>query len=277
MSRRRILNPWNVVAFYDEFYTDLDCPIFSPTDRLPPWQFPMTTSATTYSWALIDEAGTVTDLASGDLEQVVTSGDGSFLIYDGGALASTLGDGTYRIQLNEDNNAYYSHPICCDSRYNGQSFTLLNDDCTYDDTPGSEEWTLTYRISNADVGQRQWRVNINSEGYEYVSEVSARTIIVDLTDFIFVGGIITYDIEVTLTRGEFQEVRVYSLEIDSDDPDPCSTVSASIEKQEFTNQDRFQYIQFGNSFDLKDLNLYYQDGWQQRFYFENFDVYGQGF
>lgn len=272
MSRRRILNPWNVVAFYDEYYTDLGCPIFSPTDSLPPFQLPMTTSATTYSWAVIDDAGTVTDLASGDLDQVVTSGNGSFLIYDGGNLASTLDDGTYRIQLNEDNNTYYSHPICCDRRFNGQGFTITSD-CQ---TTSGINFVLTLEISNPDVGDRQWEVNWNDTGYIYVSETSARTIEIDTQDFqVPVDENITIDVRITITQGDFQEVRVYEFELFTGDP--CGSLSGSLEDKKFTSKDRFQYIQFGNSFDFKDLNLYYQDGWQQRFYFEDFDGYGQGF
>lgn len=265
----RIVNPYNIVAFYAYRFDEAeDCPISSPTRRLPPFSLEFNASATSIEATLISLDSNSTYDISNRIEQRGTSDGKWYIRHKGTAHGFTPDNGDYRIELNLDDTIYYSHKLCLNDAYDEQTWGGIVQ-CA---SAGGGDYTFTFLMfGGVQVGMPVIEVDY---GNGWVQENAAgQTSAAINQDDISGSGAIELDVRfrTILLDGEFY--KVYKLDFNTSDP--CGTDTWALQYEGGADMDRYAYLEFWNSTDLPNLGLLYGNQFVQRYYFEashNFPV-----
>ena len=260
----RIINPYNVLAFYTEILEEQeDAPINSPHRMIIPWQVEFASSEVSggVTATIVDENLTLVKTIPGASVDSDSTSDGkTYITYKAASDFSTvLPEGMYRVKLVTGDDTYYSHPICVSNAFQEMEFQPFPS-CT-----SASGGAFTYAmniVSKPTAMEANFEVDYGN-GYEWIGSTSGA---VESVNIIGSG-----DVTLPIRRNVFYPdgslyYKEYSLAINTVsgcNGSPVLTV-ADVGGRHYDN---YMYLEFYNSKDLSGLGLLYQDNYKQRAYF----------
>ncbi len=272
-------NPYNVIAFYpnddDQAHRGY---LHSPVSVLPPFQFTVEDDGETVdSWTLRNVDSGVE--ASQTLAQIETETsaalDRAWFTYKGVALDNAPTVGTYQIIINlKSGDILRSQRIFMSRAFDTFATPSLvhnSGDCLTDG--GGTVFTLSFTATFGAWGTDRVLIDRNQTGnFVFVSNLSAFTL--NQNDIGDEGGAPIIRIETTTVLpnepGAINRIyRDYTYTWSSGDP--CGGVLTASPAVAEYGQDMY-VLTFTNATDLTDLNLMYQTGYVQKFYFFGYHI-----
>lgn len=120
----KVFNPYQSLPFYLSREEDTkECPLYSPTKRLPCFQIEITGTITTAD-AYIEKVDGSYSAAIPGLEIFNANNGKGYLTYDSSLLTQRLAEGHYRIRVVIGSVTLYSHLLCASVFYDEQTFDL---------------------------------------------------------------------------------------------------------------------------------------------------------
>lgn len=267
-------NPFNIVAFYDHDAAEAHRGyVHSPVSVLPPFQFTVEDDAETVTaWTLRNvETGVEFVQTASQIElETSLSLNRAWFTYRGVALTNAPIAGIYQIivtlasgDVMRSQRIFMSHAF---DTFGVMSLIHNSGDCLTDG--GGTIFTLSFTATFGSWGTDRVLVDRNQTGdFVFVSNLSAFTI--DQNDIGDEGGAPIIRIETTTVLpnepGAVNRIyRDYTYTWSSGDP--CGGVLTGTTAVAEYGQDAY-VLSFNNATDLQDLNLVYQTGYVQKFYF----------
>jgi hypothetical protein len=267
-------NPYNAVAFYatdaDEAHRGY---LHSPVSILPPFQFSVNDETETVaSWKMRNvESGVEFTQTLGQIavSSSATSGKAWFT-YTGATLSNAPTPGLYQIIVTlTGGDVYYSQRLMMSRIFDtfGAMSLVFNDgDCVTD--PGGTVFSLPFTATFGTWGTDRVLLDANATGdYVFISTLSDFSLTND--DIGEFGGAPVIRIETTtvLPNEPGAVSRVYRDYVFTwSEGDPCGGILTGSTAVAEYGQDMY-VLAFTNTTDLTDLNLLYQTGYTQKFYF----------
>jgi len=260
------VNPYNILAFYS-YQPGFDEPaplVCAPS--LLSFQIRKTTITTVAEFVIIAEDGTEQDMDTSRIETACTTSYGGFASYKANAAPAGLVDGKYQFKVVLDSTTYYSHPFCVDSRFSQMYEKVI--DYTIQQTI-VDEYVLTFSFSAA-IGHGRRTIAFEQSGDDVNRTVwnSANISTLTLTEADGTGSVSTL---VTFTH-EFEGstwAQTWVLAFNSSDV--AGTISFTLLEEAYNiANEQYYFIAFTNANDIRDLGLFYQDGYTQKLYLKGY-------
>ena len=270
----RQVNPFNVIAFTlndaDHLHRGY---VHSPVSILPPFQLFVTDdSETVASWTLRNvDNGVESAQTLAQITVDVVTGYGAFFTYNGVSLGNAPIPGIYQIIVTmTGGDVYYSQRVFMSRIFDtfGALSLVFNDgDCVTDG--GGTNFILPFTATFPTWGVNRVLLDVDDTG-----------------NFVFISSLDTFTLTQALLS-EFGGAPVIRIETTAVLPNEPGAVNSVYRDYVFTYAEGFpcdgvltargtavsSYAQdayvltFSNATDLQDLNLLYQQGYEQKFYF----------
>lgn len=250
--------------------TDRDCPIYSPTKKLPMFQLELNdpTVSGGIEVALIDyQTGTVNQVLSG-IEVFSADNGKTYITYTGADLEPDTAPGLYRIRVSGDDiiAPFFSHVLCLTPVFNPQDW---EPSIACDEGGDGLEFTVSY--NNHPGLPTEIEVNYGSgAGWQRIgdglNEPPAKFFAVDAP-----LNAVGLRLKVWLEDAIFY--KEYKFTFDPDNPSPCDTGVLAFVNYGGQGYERFLCVEWQNTRDLQALGLLYAgvegyDGFLQQLYIE---------
>lgn len=262
----RIINKYNVVAFYTEILEDQEeAPLLSGHRMLPPWQIEFNTTQVSggVTATIVDQNLNAVQAIPGAAVASNATDDGkTYVTYRATTdLSPVLDEGIYRVKLVTDDSgtAYYSHPICVSKAFQEMEFQILPGSCT-SASGGGYTFPLVV-FAKATGMEANFELNYGN-GYTFLSSETSAT--VDSNNYIGSGAV-----EIGIRRNVFYPdgSLVYKEYTLSTNTSGCAGSSLSTPVFGGRGYDNYCYLEFYNSNDMSQLGLFYQGNYKQKVYF----------
>jgi hypothetical protein len=260
------VNPYNVLAFYSYQPSFQEPAPLVCAPSLLSFQIRKTTITTVTEFVIIAEDGTEQDMDTSRIETACTADYGGFATYKANAAPAGLADGKYQFKVVLDSTTYYSHPFCVDSR-----FALMYEkviDYTIQQTV-VDEYVLIFSFNTA-IGHGRRKITFEQSGNDVNRTVwnSANISTLTLTEADGTGSVSTL---VTFTH-EFEGLtwaQVWVLAFNSSSV--AGTISFTLLEESYNiANEQYYFVAFTNTNDIRDLGLFYQDGYIQKLYLKGY-------
>ena len=263
---RKIINKYQTLPFYASNTSEAKAyPLNSPANRLVPFVLPFDTVTTSHAWRLISADGaTVYNLDNSLIEKEVSTGGKTYLIYKGGTLNISPVPGEYQVEFTVDGARYWSHTLCLSERFESLDISL-SVSCATELAPPvvqpPEAFYFTLSFDSPTTGARYIEAAIDGGAYARLTDNKF-----DWNSFSDLSGEKTVYLKAFVVVGDVQIWKEYTFVFDAEDA--CNTYELTEIDGGSTFGDRYAYLEFWNTKDMKDRELIYQTGFKQRIYFE---------
>ena len=254
MSLEVPVNPWNVVAFFNN--RPDGPPLYSPVDRMPPFQvyLPGKPLGTDTLRAINVETGVVTNFLLADTIERICTPEGIFYTHHGNPHLLFLSDGLYWLELTINNQVFYSQKICTTSEFSEIDYgiTVMCSGAGLAITPYGNYGAGAQTRVFADVPTGGY-VEIAGPGPTYV-----------VTPAQMAAGIQEVRITVEVNYNNILYLGEYNYVVNW--PGGCASGRLYVLSQTNNDTANLGHIEFWSDSDI-DNTLLYQTGYRQRYYF----------
>lgn len=264
----RVLNPYNVVAFYpSRTEASKQCRLYAPPTGIN-WQFPLAGGFSSHSVNLVSAENDldVFEISTNPaiLAKSCPSAGGAYLTYNGGGMTGTPPEGHYFYRVQLDSTYYFSQEICIENPFKTQTWGA-SASCTSAVVNGVD-FTIDFGFDETLDFETSVEVDFQQgAGFEYRGSVSGS---IDQDDFT-TSGTKAVLWRMKVCYNEFCYYKTYRMSFDTSTP--CA-YSFGLYESGGNMLDAFSYLEFYNSSDLQGVGasegLLYQGGYKQRFYFK---------
>lgn len=255
-----IINPYNALAFYEEpMDHHLDNPVNSPHEKLPPFQLKLSTSEISGggTYSIVDKNLNSVKPLLGVIETAV-SGGFTYVTYRAEFKMSTvLNEGYYRVKIQTNDRILYSHAICASQNFRQLDFQMV----AFPSALSGGGCEIAFNTFTFDPDMEK-SMEINSGlGYSYLGASSGTYDTNDLA----VSGSYTLNVRQNVFYPDGSKFyRQYDY---VGNTSGCVATSFGQVGVGGYNYNRWAYLEWENTNDIKNFNLYYSDNYQQRLYF----------
>lgn len=264
-------NPYCAVPFYRATYHDagVNCPINSPTRRLPMFQVEVEdTVVSGDAVAYLENVSTGAQIEIPGIEVFNADNGNAYITYPGTELTLPAAEGMYRVRIEGEDLTldYLSHQLCLSKVYDPQDW-----EAQVDCIPSGDDFGFTVSFDNHPGLPTEIEVNyLEGSGWQRLSDGLNENPARFLASLAPLNSV-KLRLKVWLDDALFY--KDYTYLFDPESMEPCLTGDLTFTNVGGEGYERFLCLEWQNTKDLQTLGLMYSgvqgdNGFLQQFYFE---------